>query len=324
MNLLTYHRAKGLEWDAVFLPALEEGILPIRQAVDDDEVLAEERRLLYVGITRARRHLALSWAAERETRGRTTRRQPSRFLADLRPRPLPGEGRVTQLPDRYAADQGARRAASAAVSASGYGVADDDPLYAALREWRTGRAREDGVPAVRRVPRPDARRDRRDEAAVGRGAAPGQGYRTGQDRGLRVGGPRARQPAALSRTIDGSEHDGATRTEGSVTDHEHEHEHHHEEHQPLSYEEAIDGFRADKDEFFGPTRTARSRRANATTSPDCRITLLARHYGSRVGGSSRTPATNRPISRSRPRMASSDRLTGPACCGSRSRARRTR
>jgi DNA helicase-2/ATP-dependent DNA helicase PcrA len=147
VNLLTYHRAKGLEWDAVALPAVEEGILPIRQAADDDELLAEEMRLLYVGITRARRHLAISWAAERETRGRTTRRQPSRFLADLRPRPLPGEGRITQLPDRFAADQGARRAATAAMAASGFRVAADDPLYAALREWRTIRAREDGVPA---------------------------------------------------------------------------------------------------------------------------------------------------------------------------------
>jgi DNA helicase-2/ATP-dependent DNA helicase PcrA len=147
VNLLTYHRAKGLEWDAVALPALEDGILPIRQAFDDDELLAEELRLLYVGITRARRHLAISWAAERDTRGRTTRRTASRFLADLRPRPLDGSRRVTQLPDRYAADQGVRKAASAATAASGYGVADDDPLYAALRAWRTVRAREDGVPA---------------------------------------------------------------------------------------------------------------------------------------------------------------------------------
>ena len=143
VNLLTYHRAKGLEWDAVVLPAVEEGLLPIRQALDDDDLLAEELRLLYVGITRARRHLAISWAAERESRGRTTRRQPSRFLADLRPR---GERRVVQLPDRFSADQGARRTASKAAAANPYGISDDDPLYAALRAWRTERARADAVP----------------------------------------------------------------------------------------------------------------------------------------------------------------------------------
>jgi DNA helicase-2/ATP-dependent DNA helicase PcrA len=143
VNLLTYHRAKGLEWDAVALPALEEGLLPIRQAFDDDDLLAEECRLLYVGITRARTHLSISWAAERETRGRTTRREPSRFLADLRPR---GERRVVQLPDRFAQDQGARRTASKAAAANPYGVADDDPLFAALRGWRTERARADAVP----------------------------------------------------------------------------------------------------------------------------------------------------------------------------------
>ena len=84
VNLLTYHRAKGLEWDAVFLPMLEDGTLPIRQAFDDDAALAEERRLLYVGITRARRQLHLSWADRRETRGREARRTRSRFLAGLR------------------------------------------------------------------------------------------------------------------------------------------------------------------------------------------------------------------------------------------------
>ncbi len=143
VNLLTYHRAKGLEWDAVALPAVEEGLLPIRQAFDDDDLLAEEARLLYVGITRARVHLAISWAAERESKGRTVRRTPSRFLADLRPR---GERRVTQLPDRFAADQGARRTASTAAAANPYGVADDNPLFAALRAWRTERAREEAVP----------------------------------------------------------------------------------------------------------------------------------------------------------------------------------
>ncbi len=131
VNLLTYHRAKGLEWDAVFLPALEEGNLPIRQAHDDEDALAEERRLLYVGITRARTHLALSWAERRETRGRETKRQPSRFLLDLRARPprtvrnLPGPPAFVRAP----------RAGT-----------DEDPLFEALREWRTGRARDEALP----------------------------------------------------------------------------------------------------------------------------------------------------------------------------------
>ena len=160
VNLLTYHRAKGLEWDAVALPMLEDGSLPIRQAFDDDALLDEERRLLYVGLTRARVHLLISWAAERETRGRTTRRQPSRFLADLRPRPAQ---RVTQLPDRFEAEQRKRRSVRPVTSA-GADPLDDDPLMAALRAWRTARAREDAVPALRRLPRPDPRRDRRDPA----------------------------------------------------------------------------------------------------------------------------------------------------------------
>jgi len=143
VNLLTYHRAKGLEWDAVALPGVEEGLLPIRQALDDDDLLAEELRLLYVGITRARIHLAISWAAERDTRGRVTRRQPSRFLGDLRPR---GERRVVQLPDRFAADQGARKTASQAAAANPYGMSDENPLFAALKAWRTARARMDAVP----------------------------------------------------------------------------------------------------------------------------------------------------------------------------------
>ena len=131
VNLLTYHRAKGLEWDAVFLPALEEGNLPVRQAEDDDAALAEERRLLYVGITRARLHLALSWAERRETRGREVRRQPSRFLLDLRPRPGPHR---------------ARAAGAAVVARAPRAGADDDPLFVALREWRTRRAREEAMP----------------------------------------------------------------------------------------------------------------------------------------------------------------------------------
>ena len=130
VNLLTFHRAKGLEWDAVLLPQIEEGTLPIRQAESDAEI-AEERRLLYVGLTRARRHLLLSWAERRET----GRRRPSRFLAALEGRARTS-GRVTLLPG---APMNAGRAARARD--------DDSPLMTALREWRLATARSDGVPA---------------------------------------------------------------------------------------------------------------------------------------------------------------------------------
>jgi DNA helicase-2/ATP-dependent DNA helicase PcrA len=79
------HAAKGLEWSAVFLPGLTDGTLPIIHA-QTDEAVAEERRLFYVGITRAREQLFLSWALARSP-GSPRRRKPSRFLAGLRSRP---------------------------------------------------------------------------------------------------------------------------------------------------------------------------------------------------------------------------------------------
>jgi DNA helicase-2/ATP-dependent DNA helicase PcrA len=107
VNLLTLHRAKGLEFDAVFIPRLEEKELPARQARTQDEI-DEERRLLYVGMTRAKRTLWLSWSGRR-----------SRFLAEL------GHGE-TRTPVR---DDG-----------------EWTPAAERLRAWRLERAREDGVP----------------------------------------------------------------------------------------------------------------------------------------------------------------------------------
>jgi DNA helicase-2/ATP-dependent DNA helicase PcrA len=142
VELVTYHRAKGLEWDAVFLPMLEEGSLPIRQSFDDDAALDEERRLLYVGITRARRHLALSWAEQRENRGRDSHRRPSRFLLGLEPRTRVAPARQASVGERRVTDLGDAFAAPATRPRD-----DESPLFAALRSWRSKRARADDVPA---------------------------------------------------------------------------------------------------------------------------------------------------------------------------------
>lgn len=116
VTLASLHAAKGLEWDAVFLVGLSEGLMPISLA-ETDAAVAEERRLLYVGITRAREHLELSWARARNPGGRASRRR-SRFLERLWPGDEAADRRQT-LPD------------------------DADPeLLERLRAWREGVASE--------------------------------------------------------------------------------------------------------------------------------------------------------------------------------------
>ncbi|MDQ3767315.1 MAG: ATP-dependent DNA helicase UvrD2 [Actinomycetota bacterium] len=120
VNLLTYHRAKGLEFDAVMLPRLEEGELPFKRA-RTDEAIAEERRLLYVGMTRAKRYLSLSWVA-------SGKQHPSRFLAELGVTAgAPARGRPAGSADRDAVD--------------------DSSELRALKRWRSARAKADAVPA---------------------------------------------------------------------------------------------------------------------------------------------------------------------------------
>ena len=94
VTLASLHAAKGLEWDAVFLVGLADGTLPISHALShgpDSEPVEEERRLLYVGITRARVHLTLSWALARNPGGRQGRR-PSRFLNGIAPQSQRDDG----------------------------------------------------------------------------------------------------------------------------------------------------------------------------------------------------------------------------------------
>jgi len=84
VTLMTLHAAKGLEFDAVFLPGLEEELLPHVRALEDDAGgVEEERRLLYVGITRAREHLVVSHASTRMYFGANSWREPSRFLEEF-------------------------------------------------------------------------------------------------------------------------------------------------------------------------------------------------------------------------------------------------
>ncbi len=156
VTLASLHAAKGLEWDAVFLVGLVDGTLPLVHA-DSPAQVEEERRLLYVGVTRAREHLWLSWALARSPGGRASRR-PSRFLDGL----LCGVdsqavGRSALKPAR------ASRSGPIACRVCGAALAvavdrklgrcstcpsdRDDVLYDALREWRAGRAKELGQPA---------------------------------------------------------------------------------------------------------------------------------------------------------------------------------
>ena len=82
VKLSTLHAAKGLEFGHVFLIGVEEGILPHRESIDTDKI-EEERRLMYVGITRAQKSLNLSWCKKRKRAGETTACEPSRFIAEL-------------------------------------------------------------------------------------------------------------------------------------------------------------------------------------------------------------------------------------------------
>jgi DNA helicase-2/ATP-dependent DNA helicase PcrA len=85
VTLITLHQAKGLEFPAVFIVGLEEGILPHRRSFDDPEEMEEERRLCYVGITRAKKRLYLLRSYRRSLFGGSTANPPSRFLQDISP-----------------------------------------------------------------------------------------------------------------------------------------------------------------------------------------------------------------------------------------------
>ncbi|MPZ81648.1 MAG: AAA family ATPase [Actinophytocola sp.] len=156
VTLASLHAAKGLEWDAVFLVGLVEGTVPIQHADGNDAAVEEERRLLYVGVTRARRHLSLSWALARADGGRRNRRR-SRFLYGLIPEDHPSArtARSRQQRDGSAAAPRCRVCGGPLLDAAAVKLgrcascpADlDEELLARLKEWRAKRARALKVPA---------------------------------------------------------------------------------------------------------------------------------------------------------------------------------
>ena len=100
VTLMTLHAAKGLEFPVVFIVGLEQGLLPHTRALNDDKQLEEERRLLFVGITRAQRELYLSRCRIRTFRGQQQATVPSRFLDELPSEPIESRDRSgIELPD---------------------------------------------------------------------------------------------------------------------------------------------------------------------------------------------------------------------------------
>jgi ATP-dependent DNA helicase UvrD/PcrA len=103
VSLLTLHAAKGLEFAVVFITGLEDGLLPLYWNERDDAVMAEERRLFYVGMTRAKDRLILSRARQRHWRGRVQTLEPSPFLRDIEHELMkqqPSDGGRRKPPDR--------------------------------------------------------------------------------------------------------------------------------------------------------------------------------------------------------------------------------
>lgn len=150
VTLASLHAAKGLEWDAVFLVGLVEKTLPISHALKaGDEQIEEERRLFYVGVTRAREHLHMSWSLARQEGGHKSRTR-SRFLDGLVP-----ELEVEQSPQRL------KRAKRCRVCGNQLGTpaekslgrheecepSFDEAVYDALKRWRLDVSRAAGQPA---------------------------------------------------------------------------------------------------------------------------------------------------------------------------------
>ncbi|MCH7584977.1 MAG: DNA helicase PcrA [Acidobacteria bacterium] len=102
VTLMTLHNAKGLEYPVIFIAGMEEGVFPHMRSLGDPEQLEEERRLAYVGITRAQQHLYLTHATTRNLFGATNYNSPSRFLGEIPDGLLKEAEKRQRVPEREA------------------------------------------------------------------------------------------------------------------------------------------------------------------------------------------------------------------------------
>jgi DNA helicase-2/ATP-dependent DNA helicase PcrA len=132
-TLLTLHAAKGLEFGVVFIVGLDDGLLPHNRSFDDPEEMAEERRLFYVGITRAKDHLYLVRSVQRGGRGYAEATYPSRFLDDIPEDLLLGRARAGGRPSR-----GSMRSQARWSTSSYTGRTDEKPASLISAKYRMG------------------------------------------------------------------------------------------------------------------------------------------------------------------------------------------
>lgn len=158
VTLASIHAAKGLEWQSVYVIGCSDGLIPLQHA-DSPESVEEERRLLYVAVTRAERNLTLSWARARQPGGRNSR-QVSRFLTDLAQAPA---DQATVRTGKRTDDRRRRRRGPASCRACGKALVTagertigrcrscpatfDEAFFEQLRDWRREQATSKGVPA---------------------------------------------------------------------------------------------------------------------------------------------------------------------------------
>jgi DNA helicase-2/ATP-dependent DNA helicase PcrA len=153
VDLATFHAAKGLEWPVVFVVGLERGLIPIGHA-KTDAAIDEERRLLYVAITRAEEELHCSWASERTFGARAVPRQASPWVDDIQAAraALAGGATALDLRARVADERAKLRAANGDRADRRrpnvtVGAGADPEVLVALKAWRSAAARAAGVPA---------------------------------------------------------------------------------------------------------------------------------------------------------------------------------